>query len=189
MLKNQNMIFISAGHHSKKTAGSDPGAINKHGLKEGDVTIEFRDLISAELSSLGVPHKLDSDQETLQQYCNKIQTGTGSVVYECHLDAGPETATGTTSLIEVDGDRLDKACAKEIADTTALMLGIKNRGVKTEADTRHTRLALMKEDGIVVLHEICFITNDNDVARYQSKKKELAKAVAEILIKYENMIP
>lgn len=184
------MIFISDGHNSQsKTIKQDPGAINKYNIKEGDLTIEFVDLISSYLTLKGIPHKRDSKEENLQMYTDRIQTGDGSVVYEAHFDAGVDSATGTTALIEIDGDRLDKACAKEISDVTASQLGIKNRGVLTEADTRHKRLALMKENGIVVLHEICFITNDSDMAKYQAKKKDLAKSVAEILIKYENIIP
>lgn len=183
------MIFISAGHHSKHPLRPDPGAISQKGVKEGDLTIEFRDLISEELTILNVPHKKDLDNEVLQQYVNRIQTGNGSVVYECHFDAAAPEATGTTSLVEVDADRLDKACAKEIADITSAILGIKNRGVKFEADTRHKRLALMSENGIVVLHEIGFITNESDLAKYNAKKKELAKAIANILVKYENIIP
>jgi len=182
------MIFISAGHHSKHPTSPDPGAIG-NGYKEGDLTIEFRDLVSNELTMLGVQHKKDIDTETLQQYVNRIQTGNGSVVCEFHFDAGTSSATGTTSLVEIDADRLDIACAKEMATVTSQILGIKNRGVKSEADTRHKRLALMKENGIVVLHELCFITNADDVAKYQAKKKDLAKAIAQILVKYENIIP
>ena len=183
------MIFLSAGHHSKHLVNPDPGAISKNGIKEGDLTIEFRNLVSYELTILGAAHRTDSDQETLQQYVNRIQTGSGSVVIEFHFDAGPPTATGSTSLIEVDADRLDKAFAKELVDTTSSILGIKNRGVKTEADTRHKRLALMKEDGLVCLLELAFISNEDDLAKYNIKKKELARAVAQILIKYEAIIP
>lgn len=183
------MIFLSAGHHSKRLAGADPGAVNKHGVKEGDITIEFRNLVSTQLRAMGVPHKLDSDEETLQQYVNRIQTGTGSVVCEYHLNAASPAATGTETLVEVDADRLDLACAKELSAATSLILGIKNRGILSEAQTRHKRLALMKEHGIVVLHEICFITNDNDMAAYHAKKYELARAHAMILVKYEQIIP
>jgi len=183
------MIFLSAGHHSRRLAGADPGAVNSHGIKEGDVTIEFRDLVSGYLRQMNVPHKLDSDQETLQQYTNRVQTGTGSVVCEYHLNAASPAATGTETLVEVDADRLDLACAKELSAATSLILGIKNRGTLSEAQTRHKRLALMKEYGIVVLHEICFITNDNDMRAYQAKKHELAKAHAQILVKYEQIIP
>jgi N-acetylmuramoyl-L-alanine amidase len=110
-------------------------------------------------------------------------------VVEYHFDAATPQATGTTTLIEIDGDRLDKAFAKELSDTTSLILNINNRGVKSEADTRHKRLALMKENGIVALHEICFITNINDLKNYHLKKKELAKAHAQIIKKYEDLIP
>lgn len=182
------MIFISAGHHSRHLTSPDPGAI-ANGVKEGEVTIEFRDLVSHELDLLGVSHRKDSDYETLQHYIDRIQTGSGSVVYECHLDAGVETATGTTCVIEVDADRLDKALAKRLSDNTASILGIKNRGVISEADTRHKRLALMKENGLVCLHELCFITNKNDMAKYQLKKKELAKMVAQTLTEFEKLIP
>ena len=184
------MIFISACHNSKsKTVKADPGAINKHGVKEGDLTIEFVDLVCNHLTLLGAKFVRDSDEEGLQAYVNRIQTGNGSVVCEYHFDAGPETATGTTTLVEVDADRLDLAFAKELSQATATILGIKNRGVKSEADTRHKRLALMKENGIVGLHELCFITNDSDLAKYHTKKNELAKEHANILVKYEAIIP
>jgi N-acetylmuramoyl-L-alanine amidase len=183
------MIFLSAGHHSKASLITrDPGAIG-NGYKEGDLTIEFRDLVSSELNLLKIPHKKDSDEENLQSYVNRIQTGSGSVVIEYHFDAATTTATGTTSLIEIDGDRLDKAFAKELSSVTSLILDIKDRGVKSEADTRHKRLALMKEEGIICLHELCFITNKDDISKYHLKKKELAKAHAKIIAKYEAIIP
>lgn len=184
------MIFISAGHNSKsKTIKVDPGAINKFGVKEGDLTIEFVDLVCNHLDFFGIKYIRDKTEENLQQYVNRINTGDGSVVCEYHFDAGPETATGTTTLIEIDGDRLDLAMAKELSAVTASILGIKNRGVLTEAQTRHKRLALMSEQGIVALHELCFLTNEKDMAAYTLKKNELAKAHAEILIKYEKIIP
>ena len=184
------MIFISDGHNSQsKTIKQDPGAINTHKVKEGDLTIEFIDLVSSFLTLKGIAHKRDSKEENLQMYTDRIETGDGSVVYEAHLDSGPESAQGSTVIVEIDADRLDKACAKEILDETVKTLGTKSRGIITEADTRHKRLALMKENGIVVLHEICFITNESDIAKYQAKKKDLAKAVADILIKYEKIIP
>ena len=42
------MIFISDGHNSQsKTIKQDPGAINSKNIKEGDLTIEFIDLVSS----------------------------------------------------------------------------------------------------------------------------------------------
>lgn len=183
------MIFISAGHNSKSSiVRQDPGAIG-NGYKEGDLTIEFRDLVCNELNLLGAKFIKDSDEENLQQYVDRIQTGSGSVVVEYHFDAATPQATGTTTLVEVDADRLDKAFATELSNTTSSLLGITNRGVKSEADTRHKRLALMKEDGIICLHELGFITNAGDLQKYNVKKKELAKLHAKILVKYEAIIP
>ena len=142
------MIFLSSGHNSQsKTIKQDPGAI-ANGLKEGDLTIEFKALVAKELSLLGAKYVTDTEEESLQQYLNRINTGDGSVVIEYHFDAAAPEATGTTALVEVDADRLDMAFAKELADSTSLILGIRNRGVKSEATTRHKRLALMKEKGI-----------------------------------------
>jgi N-acetylmuramoyl-L-alanine amidase len=184
------MIFLSAGHNSQsESIKRDPGAVNKFGVREGDLTIEFRDLVSKELTCMGIKHITDLKEENLQMYLNRIKTGTGSMVIEYHFDAGPETATGCTSLVEEDADRLDKACATELAAVTSNMLGIRNRGVKPESWTRHGRLALMREEGIICLFEIGFITNQEDLAKYHINKLMLAKAHAAILAKYEAMIP
>lgn len=183
------MIFISAGHASHSIKHNDPGAVNKAGVKEGDLVIEFRDLVCHELDMLGMKYIKDSDEESLAQYLKRIQTGSGSCVLEYHMDAAnSETATGTTVIVGNDADRLDKAFAKEIADNTAAILGIKNRGVITEAESHRGKLGLMREHGIVALCELCFITNPDDLDRYHLRKRELAQSHALILRKYEQLI-
>lgn len=184
------MVYLSAGHNAKsKTIKQDPGAINSHGVKEGDLTIELKGLIQHELDLLGVKYISDSEEENLSSYLKRIGTGTGSVVLELHFDSAlSPTATGCTGLIEGEADRLDRAFAKELTDTNALILGIRNRGVVSEAESHRGRLGLMREDGIICLQEICFISNDDDLARYHLKKKELAKAFALIIQKYEDML-
>ena len=183
------MIFISAGHNSQsKSIKSDPGAINKFGVKEGDLTIEFRDLVASELTKMGIPFKTDLKEENLQMYLDRIKTGTGSVVIEYHFDAGSENAEGSTSLVEEDSDANDKMFATEILTSTNKILGTKFRGVKPESFTRHGRLALMREEGIICLFEIGFITNEGDMIKYHANKHKLAKAHADIIVKYENLI-
>lgn len=184
------MIFISAGHNSKsKNIKQDPGAVNKDGIKEGDLTIEFRDLVVLELIKLGVKYITDSDEESLAMYLKRINTGNGSVVIEYHFDAAAiPTATGTTSLIEEEADRLDKAFALDIANITAATLGIKNRGVISEKDSHRGRLGLMREEGIICLCELGFITNPTDLEAYNKFKEVLAAKHAKILAAYENLI-
>ncbi len=182
------MIFISAGHNSKAKTKPDPGAC-ANGYKEGDLALQFRDMVTAELRKLGMPYITDTDEEALAQYLGRIKTGAGSVVIEYHLDAaGNATATGTTALVQEDADRLDNAFAKELSDSTAKTLGIKNRGVISEALSHRGRLGLMREQGIVCLVELCFITNKDDLERFFKNMGCLAVQHAQIIARYEKLV-
>jgi N-acetylmuramoyl-L-alanine amidase len=179
--------FISAGHNPKGIK-VDPGAV-ANGLHEADLTVEFRNLVVSELLKRKVTVITDKDDERLGEYLKRIQTGSGSVVLEFHFDAAASpTATGTTSLYGSDADRLDIAFAKELVEATSLVLGIKNRGALSEKDSHRGSLGLMREQGIVSLLEICFVSNIDDVKKYQANKNRLAVKVAEIVERYEKMI-
>lgn len=184
------MIYISAGHNAQsKTIRQDSGAVNKDGVKEGDLTMQFRDMVKIELDKLNVKYISDSDEESLAMYLKRIQTGIGSVVVEYHFDSAenPE-ATGSTVLVGEDADRLDKALAKELLDVTTEILGTRSRGVISETESHRGRLGLMREQGIVCLVEIGFISNRADLAAYFSKALPLARQHAYIIAKYEKLI-
>jgi len=179
--------FISAGHNPKGIK-VDPGAIG-NGYREADLTVEFRDLVIKECEKLGLKVVKDRDDERLGDYLKRIQTGNGSVVVEYHFDAAATpTATGTTGLIEAEADRLDRAFAKELTDITATTIGIKNRGVITEAESHRGSLGLMREEGIIALIELAFISNAQDMKLYHANKNKLAIYHAQIIKKYEAMI-
>jgi N-acetylmuramoyl-L-alanine amidase len=181
------MIFISAGHNPKGIK-KDSGAVG-NSYTEADLAVEFRNLVIEQLKIKKSPYVSDNDDERLSQYLERIKTGKASVVLEFHFDASDnKTATGSTSLIGVDADRLDKAFAKELVDTTAFRLGIKNRGVKSEAESHRGKLGLMRENGIVCLLELCFISNISDLTTYHENKQQLAKDVSDLIIRYENLI-
>lgn len=181
------MIFISAGHNPKGIK-VDPGAVG-NGYHEADLAVEFRNLVVAILRAKKIEVITDKDDERLGTYLERIKTGNGSVVLEFHFDAAASSsATGTTVLIGNDADRLDKAFAKELVEANASVLGIKNRGVKTEADSHRGSLGLMRESGTVALLEICFISNPDDLHQYQNHKMSLASKVAEIVERYEKLV-
>lgn len=181
------MIFISAGHNPKGIK-VDPGAIG-NGFHEADLAVDFRNLVVAFLLAKKIDVITDKDDERLGTYLERIKTGNGSVVLEFHFDAAASSsATGTTVLIGNDADRLDKAFAKELVEANASILGIKNRGVKTEADSHRGSLGLMREQGTVALLEICFISNPDDLQKYQQNKMTLALKIAEIVERYEKLI-
>lgn len=179
--------FISAGHNPFGIK-PDPGAV-ANDLHEADLTVEFRDLVVEELVKLKVKTIIDKDDERLAQYLERIKTGSGSVVLEFHFDStDSKVATGTTAIYGRDATQLDKDFAKELVDTTAIVLNIRNRGVVSEASSHRGSLGLMREQGIVALLELGFISNKDDIKAYNDKKFELAKFIAAIVKKYEDKI-
>ena len=175
--------FISAGHHLK-----DSGAVG-NGYKENELAIEFRNLVVSACLKRGLKVITDKDTETLGEYLKRIETGSGSVVLEFHFDAGPEGANGSSVVIGDDADRLDKLFAQELLEVTTSTLGTKSRGVITEAQSHRGRLGLMREQGTVALLEVCFISNKDDMAKFNAKKVELATKIAKIVKKYEDLVP
>lgn len=184
------MLFISAGHCTVPGPNQDPGAIGVNGRWEAKETLKIRNRVVDILKNDYQYNKIatDLDGESLGQYVNRINTGSGSVVCEFHFNAAANpAATGTEVLVEVDADRLDRAAALRLAQATGSILRIPLRagGVKSEAETRHGRLALMKETGIVVLVEVCFISNPVDMQRFDQHFEELCQAYARLLFEFE----
>lgn len=174
--------FVSAGHHLK-----DSGALGS-GTQENLEAISFRDMVVSICRAKGMRVITDSDNETLPQYLSRIQTGEGSVVVEFHFDAFDGKVSGSTVLVGQDADANDKAFGAEIAHACSSIIGIPNRGVRSEAQSHRGRLGLMREKGIVCLVELCFIDNPSDMQKYNAVKIQLANRVADIMEKYENLI-
>ena len=179
-------VFASAGHNTLGVK-VDPGAV-ANGYREADLNIQFRDLFIKECKALGMKVIQDLDNESLGQYLTRIQTGNGSVVIEFHFDAAKPEASGTTALVEAEADRLDKAYATECVAATSRITGIPNRGVKSEKDSHRGSLGLMREEGIICLLELGFITNINDIKSHIKVRPILAKELALITKRFEDYI-
>ena len=157
------MIYLSAGHHNK-----DSGAV--YGVYvERDLTKEARSLIELHLDSEQVIK--DKDSETNAEYQKRIKPAGGSVVFDIHFNAAGSTASGTECFVNAkdfkDKNSLSFKMAQEICDATANVLGIKNRGVKSETQSQHKKLGILnKNAGCSVLWEICFISSISDMASY-----------------------
>lgn len=181
-------IFLSAGHNPKGRR-RDPGAV-ANGYQEADLAVELRDLVISEINNQHPTAKIirDYDHERLGSYLRRIKTGTGSVVLEFHFDASSSsTASGSTAFYSFRANKLSRDFATALASATSRILGIKNRGAKSERHTHRGRLGLMRKRGTVALLEVCFITNPNDMRLYHSKKGELAKELASIVHHYETL--
>lgn len=181
--------FISGGHHL-----GDSGAVSSDGkVIEFAYCASFRDLVEKELRKIRPDIKIitDRDSETLGQYLARIKTGTGSVAIEFHLNSfSKSSATGAEALIADKHTKESRAMAVELAAVTAEAFGIHNRGVKTESQSARKKLAFTRIAGTVVLLELGFISNPVDLERMldECRQKLLAKDIAIILAKYEDML-
>jgi N-acetylmuramoyl-L-alanine amidase len=185
------MKFVSAGHCNVQGPNYDPGAIGVNGRKEADETVWMRDTVCDRILKKGYSDLVrDMNAESRQQYFQRIQTGTGSTVCEFHFNAFNGKATGVEVLVQRDADKMDLACAKELAMATAEItrLPLRRGGVISEAESHHGSLQIMREKGIVVLVEICFIDNPKDMEAYDLVKNQLAEVYANILIKYDLLV-
>jgi N-acetylmuramoyl-L-alanine amidase len=183
------MIFISAGHCNYQGPNFDPGAPGINNRWEATETAILRDAVIAAIREQGGGNIMrDLDSESLKQFLARLKTDKSSVVVEFHFNAGPPIATGTEVFVGDQANAANKSLAATFANTTASLLGIRNRGVKSEVVTRHKRLALMRKPGIVTLIETCFITNHRDMAAYDRNFKELVRQYAAILLEFDSSV-
>lgn len=175
-------IYLSAGHHNR-----DSGAIGVGGRQENKETVKLRDKI---LKHIKPGHKVitDRDEETLAQYLRRIGPGNASVVLEVHFDSANGTASGTTALYMTGASKNSVTFADQLSQTVAATLGITNRGAKSETDSARGRLGLVHKEGITALLEICFIDNPDDMAKYDDHWDQVAKAIADVLMKFDDII-
>lgn len=166
-------IFISAGHDAK-----DPGAV-ANGTTESKVVTEFRDIVAYYLEKAAVPYISDGQKGLnlpLREALKLIPKD--GIAVEFHLNAsGNATATGVETLSK---DKHRAFCAR-LCKLIAERLQIRNRGDKSDTSGQHSRLAFAEGGGVIV--ELFFLTNAEDLRKYQAVKWVLAKEVAEFLIK------
>jgi len=164
-------MYISAGHSE-----TDPGAVG-NGYTEADIVEEMRNIVSFYLMQMKIKHEVDGRETQNLSLAETVKLSRKhKVSIEFHCNA---SANATASGCEVLCGPKDNALAAKICQVISETLGIKNRGVKAENSGQHTRLAFVQAGGVIV--ELFFISNKDDVARYQAKKWLLGKALAQML--------
>lgn len=167
-------ILVSAGH-----SNVDPGAV-ANGFREADIAAEFRNLVAHELRQAGVDVLTDgegSDNKPLAEAV-KLAGGVGLAV-EFHCNAAVNPRAGGVESISLLARR---NLSQRISAAIAGVLGIKLRGDCgwiDQAATPRQRLAFVNAGGVIV--ELFFISNPAELAAYQAKKMDLARAVAAVL--------
>lgn len=165
-------LFISAGHDHK-----DPGA-SCFGVTEADIVLEFRDMLGAELYRRQLRFTMDGTKGQnlpLREAVTIARQNAVAVEFHCNA-AGFKSATGTETLSAPAHFPL----GKKITDCISDCLGIADRGAKPEGSGQHSRLAFISTGhGIIV--ELFFITNPDDLSKYQELKHDLVQRLADVL--------
>jgi N-acetylmuramoyl-L-alanine amidase len=179
-LHNQPLGFttITAGH-----SNTDPGAVNGK-VKEADLVVNFRNAVTHYLREAGLQVKTDgtgTKNDPLSAAVKLIQGS--SVAVEFHMNAA---ASKQANGIETIALPKDKKLAQDLSKAVADALGSRLRGDNgwiDQSKSARGRLAYVNAGGLIV--ELGFISNEDELARFNARYWLAAKAVAKVLIEYE----
>lgn len=179
-LHQQTLGFatITAGH-----SNTDPGAVNGK-TKEADLVVNFRNAVTHYLREAGLQVKTDgtgAKNDPLSAAVKLIQGS--SVAVEFHMNAA---ASKQANGIETIALPKDKKLAQDLSKAVADALGSRLRGDNgwiDQSKSARGRLAYVNAGGLIV--ELGFISNEDELARFNARYWLAAKAVAKVLIDYE----
>jgi N-acetylmuramoyl-L-alanine amidase len=165
-------LTITAGH-----GGSDPGAVAKTGETEAALMTELRDIVARKLRDAG--HTVKTDGAAWQNlplvHALTLVPGSDAAV-ELHTNAHTNT---TATGVEVVSLPAQRELARTIARRIAHVLELPVRGAGgwiDQAQTARGRLGFVRAGGLVV--EVFFLSNPQDLAKFQARKWLVASAIA-----------
>ncbi|WP_180053661.1 N-acetylmuramoyl-L-alanine amidase [Acinetobacter sp. YH12236] len=172
---------ITAGH-----SNTDPGAVNGK-VKEADLVVNFRNAVTHYLREAGLQVKTDGTgikNDPLSAAVKLIQGS--SVAVEFHMNAATSKQANGIETIALPKD---KKLAQDLSKAVADALGSRLRGDNgwiDQSKSARGRLAYVNAGGLIV--ELGFISNEDELARFNARYWLAAKAVAKVLIDYEKGI-
>lgn len=179
-------ICIDPGHgmNNRRPGSYDPGA-QSGGVSEADVALQIALTIKWVFGQRGIScwltRETDQDSDPVSTRDDRAEDKGCTHFLSLHMNCADGSATGTETFYR---DGADKAFAKRIQDIALDAWGLKDRGLKAEADSQHPRLAVFDFDGPAALLEVGFIDNSLDRGRAQSRDRRLAfaNALADFLL-------
>lgn len=171
-------VGVTAGH-----SNTDPGAVNGK-VKEADLVVNFRNAVTHYLREAGLQVKTDgtgTKNDPLSAAVKLIQGS--SVAVEFHMNAAVSKQANGVETIALPKD---KKLAQDLSKAVADALGSRLRGDNGWIDQSRSargRLAYVNAGGLIV--ELGFISNEDELARFNARYWLAAKAVAKVLIDYE----
>lgn len=159
--------------------GNDPGACY-NGRKESNDVLEIGKEVAKEVRRHGVivdEIRTTDTTLSLQQRSNYENKNNYEYFISFHRNAfKPEAATGVETYTYLNQDARSKAMADKI-QAAIVNLGFANRGVK-----KANFHVLRETKAPAVLIELGFIDNSKDNSLFDSKKKEIIKAISKAIL-------
>ena len=113
-----------------------------------------------------------------QDTARRVPTSNDFVI-DLHFNAhGNPQARGTETIVADDATELELRMASRLAHATADSLEIPLRGIKSESETPHRRLAMLHLTPQSIILEVCFCTSPEDVDAYRKHRELLAETLA-----------
>ena len=169
-------LCIDPGHgYANRRAGVyDSGAVAA-GVAEADIVLQIALTGKWLCSQRGIECWLtrddDRDPTPVGSRDDRAEQAGCTHFLSLHMNAATGTATGTETFYR---DSADKAWARKIQSSALAAWGLRDRGLKTEADSQHNRLAVFDFDGPAALLEVGFIDNSLDRGRAQDRDRRIA---------------
>jgi hypothetical protein len=184
-------IFISAAHGGLENGVRDPGSVGG-GTTEAQEMILLRDLVAPELRSRGFEVLSVPDELSTQQTLNWINARARSndVAIELHANAAPTPGTRGTSIYYIANNDQRKGHAELLL--LALLRRVpqlQSRGAKPDTAGSAGRLVFCRE--VIppsMLMEIGFLTNPEDRAILQTRRRDVALGIADGLASWSRAI-
>lgn len=172
------MIILTAGH-TGPNSGAQCAATH---FDEGAENIWLRNRIAEILTNdYGLVVLVDEDKATLQLVKKRIELEAPYIdfVIDLHFNAHSNpNARGAEVIVADDATKLELRFASRLAHATADSLEIPLRGIKSESQTPHRRLAMLHLTPQSIILEVCFCTSPEDVEAYRKNREKLASNLA-----------
>lgn len=147
----------------------DPGAVSA-GVEEASIAMAWANELRGLLTSMG--HRVVRTRKDRNDPCpvsrraDVARAYKGTAMISLHCNAANGKASGTETFYR---GAANKALAEKLNAAVCSALGTKSRGVKTEQESQHPRLAVLHFPACWLI-ELGFIDHAGDRARLQDEK-------------------
>ena len=161
---------------------SSSSKISTTKTSEASTTVDRRPLTSCDKREQRSLLQLPSEARNLSKAIN-----VDDIIIDLHFNAHSNpNARGTETIVSDNATDLELRMASRLAHTTSDALNIPLRGIKSESQTPHHRLAMLHLTPQSIILEVCFCTSPEDVEQYRRHRRKiantLAKNIAELIL-------